>query len=252
MTCAESRPLLAAYFDRELDPAASARLADHVAGCADCEAALDRAAAVHDALASAALTHAPPAHLGERIRGAIGDAARPRRAWYRHAQRWAAVPLAAMLAATVAWVTTVNLAGRAGHDRLVDELVAGHVRALMVDHLVDVPSSDQHTVRPWFNGKIDFAPPVTDFGAAGFPLVGGRVDYVDGRAVAVLVYRRHQHLVNVFIWPTEDTDETPAVRAVQGYHLLRWSQSGLRYWAVSDLNAAELEMLAALLRGDHP
>lgn len=251
MTCADCRPLLDADLDRELDPAASAQLAAHVATCAACAAARERATALHDALASSALTHALPDQLGERIRAAIGAAARPRRAWYRPAQHWAAVPLAAMLAATVAWVTTANLAGRGGHERLIDELVAGHVRALMVDHLVDVPSSDQHTVRPWFNGKIDFAPPVTDFAAAGFPLVGGRVDYIDGRAVAVLVYRRHQHLVNVFIWPTADADQAPAASAVQGYHLLRWSRAGLRYWAVSDLNPAELRTLADLLRGEH-
>jgi anti-sigma factor RsiW len=251
MTCAESRPLLAAYLDRELDSATSAQLAAHVADCAACRAALDRAAAVHQALASAALAYAPPAELAGRIRAAVGHAARPRRTWYRQAQRWAAVPLAAMLAATVAFVTTVNLAGRAGRDQLVDELIGGHVRALMVDHLVDVASTDQHTVRPWFNGKIDFAPPVADFSAAGFPLVGGRVDYIGGRPVAVLVYHRRQHLVNVFIWPAEKADETPQTRAIQGYHLLRWDQSGLRYWAVSDLNAAELETLAALLRGEH-
>jgi anti-sigma factor RsiW len=102
-------------------------------------------------------------------------------------------------------------------------------------------------VRPWFNGKVEFAPPVADFTAAGFPLVGGRVDYVGGRAAAVLVYRRHQHLVNVFMWPTGEPNLPPTPRAAQGYHLVHWRQSGLCYWAVSDLNTAELEQLAALL-----
>jgi len=121
----------------------------------------------------------------------------------------------------------------------------------MVDHLVDVTSSDQHTVRPWFNGKIDFAPPVADFAASGFPLVGGRVDYIGGRPVAALVYRHDRHLVNVFIWPAGGAPAGQQEFSSQGYHLVRWNDADLEYWAVSDLNARELAVLAALLRQSH-
>jgi len=119
----------------------------------------------------------------------------------------------------------------------------------MVDHLVDVATSDQHTVKPWFNGKVDFAPPVTDFTASGFPLVGGRVDYIAGRPAAVLVYQRRQHVVNVFIWPSGNDDGQDLRNlASEGYHLLRWTRSGLTFWAVSDVNAVDLESLAGLFR----
>jgi anti-sigma factor RsiW len=250
MTCAESQPLLTAYHDRELDPASSARIAGHVATCAGCAATLERAAAVRSALVAGAPPHVLPAHLRQRVRAAVGDAARRRPVWSVRARRWAAVPLAAMLAAALAWSTTRDLTRPGAPGHVVDELVAGHVRALMADHLVDVASTDQHTVRPWFNGKIDFAPPVADFTADGFPLVGGRVDYLDGRAAAALVYRRRQHLVNVFVWPTDEPDATPTRHAAQSYHLLHWRRSGLCYWAVSDLNVTEMEQLAALICGE--
>jgi anti-sigma factor RsiW len=146
----------------------------------------------------------------------------------------------------------VNPTGPGSRQPVLDELIAGHVRSLMVDHLVDVASTDQHTVRPWFNGKIDFAPPVADYASSGFPLIGGRVDYLAGRPVAALVYRHQQHVINVFLWPSGDASESaPRELSAQGYHLLRWSEGGLAYWAVSDLNARELTVLAELIRGSH-
>lgn len=132
-------------------------------------------------------------------------------------------------------------------DRLEGELTSSHVRALMANHLTDVASSDQHTVKPWFQGKLDFSPPVKDLAAQGFPLVGGRMDYLSGRAVAALVYRRHDHLINVFVWP-ESGDKLSASNTHQGYNVLHWHSGGMQYWAVSDVNAAELQTLGGLLR----
>ena len=130
---------------------------------------------------------------------------------------------------------------------LEEDLTSSHIRALMANHLTDVASSDQHTVKPWFQGKLDFSPPVKDLAEEGFSLVGGRLDYLSGRAVAALVYRRHGHLINVFIWPASGTEQSK-VSVHQGYSLLRWRGGDMQYSAVSDLNVAELEMLGKLLR----
>jgi anti-sigma factor RsiW len=241
---------MSAYVDRELDVASSVQMEAHLAGCSSCGAAVERAEALRAAIGSAALTYPAPPDLASRIHAAIQRETRPRAVLARRAWRWAAVPAAAALAAAASWIAVVNVAGTGSQQRLVDELVAGHVRALMVDHLVDVTSSDQHTVRPWFNGKIDFAPPVADYTSSDFPLIGGRVDYVGGRPVAALVYRHRQHVINVFIWPAGGEPGEREV-ASQGYHLLRWSDAGLEYWAVSDLNSGELANLAELIRRSH-
>ena len=127
-------------------------------------------------------------------------------------------------------------------------VVSGHVRSLMPNHLMDVPSSDSHTVKPWFNGKVDFSPPVKDLKADGFTLVGGRLDYLQDRTVAALVYQRRKHLINVFLWPSSRADSGVTAETRQGYNLLHWTRSGFEYWAVSDLNLQELGEFGRLLQ----
>lgn len=249
MTCAQAAPLLSAYFDRELDVTKSLEVESHVRECSDCAAGLQQHDALRSSLSAASLVFAPPRGLEWRVRKAVRQEARPRGLSVLPPWRWAAVPLAAALAAAFSWSVAVNRGGTSGDDLLLAELVSGHVRSLMAEHLVDVATSDQHTVKPWFNGKVDFAPPVADFKASGFPLLGGRVDYIAGRPAAVLVYKRSQHTVNVFIWPA-GKEEGQALRnaTFQGYHLLRWSGSGLTFWAVSDVNSTDIESLARLFR----
>jgi anti-sigma factor RsiW len=132
---------------------------------------------------------------------------------------------------------------------VVDELIANHVRSQMLSsHLVDVESSDQHTVKPWFEGKLDFSPNVLDLKEQGYPLLGGRVDYVDHRPVAVLVYQRRKHVINLFLWPSQESQATPSVRTQRGFHLVSWTHAGMAYRAISDLNEAELKEFAGLIQ----
>jgi anti-sigma factor RsiW len=158
----------------------------------------------------------------------------------------AAVILAAVLA--------LNLAPRLqrpGADQfLATQLIASHVRSLMANHLTDVASSDQHTVKPWLDTKVDFAPPVVDLSNEGFPLVGGRLDYLDNRPVAALVYQRRKHFINLFVWPAA-AGADGAIKAMsrQGYQLLHWADSDFNYWAVSDVNANDLQTFKQQFEG---
>jgi anti-sigma factor RsiW len=249
MTCEQAQPLLSAYVDRELDITKSLETEDHLRECPRCSAALQQHEALRSGLNAASLAFVAPTGLERRVRKALRREAQPKVLLTIAPWRWAAVPMAATLAAALTWSVAIHRGGTTGEDVVLSDLVAGHVRSLMVDHLVDVATSDQHTVKPWFNGKVDFAPPVADFTASGFPLVGGRVDYIAGRPAAALVYRRRQHVVNVFIWPSGQ-QEAEALRNVtfDTYHLLRWSASGLTFWAVSDVSGADLESLERLFQ----
>ncbi|MDR3416980.1 MAG: hypothetical protein P4L83_12410, partial [Nevskia sp.] len=174
----------------------------------------------------------------EPAAAAPAPAARSRRDW----SRWA-MPLAASLALAIGLNTM--LATRRSQGVLADELVAGHVRSLQAEHLADVASTDQHTVKPWFAGRLDYAPPVRDLAAQDFPLTGGRLDYVEHRQVAALVYRHRKHIINLYVWPGGG-GSIPEVRSQDGYSLVHWSQGGMEWWAVSDLNAVELKQFAEL------
>ncbi|WP_062536365.1 anti-sigma factor family protein [Mizugakiibacter sediminis] len=246
MNCEEARVLLHAYLDDELDAAASLAMAQHLAGCAGCTQRYRGHARLQQALRDPALRVSAPAALRARLAARL-PAPQPAA---RAARRWPALAaaLAAALALTVTLATWQTLRPRApAGDALVAEAVSGHVRALLAEHLLDVPSSDQHTVKPWFDGRLDYAPQVKDLVAEGFPLAGGRLDVLDGRRVAALVYRRHRHVINLYQWPAADGET--GTRERDGYRVVQWNEDGMHYLAVSDAAAADLDAFVRAFRG---
>jgi anti-sigma factor RsiW len=241
--------LLDAYLDGELAASDAAELEQHLRGCPACSRLERRRRAVTSAVREHLPRFPAPELLRTRVRaGARAEASRTAR---RGVPSWTALAVAASLAVVAfgSW----RLAWRgAAADAITNQVLASHVRSLMPGHLTDVLSSDQHTVKPWFNGKLDFSPPVYDFAGGGFPLLGGRLDYVDGRPVAALAYSRRQHLINVFVWPAgQGRSAGPREATRQGYHLLHWGTPAYTYWVASDLGLSELRDFAALLqRGD--
>jgi len=251
MSCDETRRLLDAWIDNELDLRGALEVEEHLGHCADC-AAQERSLRELQGFARANLTrHEMPAGLDARLRAAVrveAGGAAPPKARPRRAMRWAA-PL---LAASVAAVVAVGVLRPSPERGLAESVINAHVRSLLASHLTDVASSDQHTVKPWFQGKLDYSVPVTDFAAEGFPLAGGRLDYVEETSAAALVYRRGQHVINLFIWPQKSQRAPSSVErlSVRGYNAYRWSKDGMSYWAVSDLNDAELQKFVELARSE--
>jgi mycothiol system anti-sigma-R factor len=250
MECKESRDRMAAFADGELDARAAQQLTQHLAHCPDCAQACAQLQDLRAAVSKHGVRHAAPAALQQRLRQALQEEANavtevqatPRgRKWAQLPWAWINFGVASASTAALAVTLALYLSIPSETQRLDQEIVASHFRSLMPDHLADVASSDQHTVKPWFSGKLDFSPPVFDLAQAGFPLVGGRLDYIKQRPVAALAYRRHQHVLNLYVWPEQAKgDAPPRVSTRQGYQLIRWSRSGMHYQLISDLNVAEL------------
>lgn len=245
LPCPDKTLLLQAELDGELGVAESAALQAHLEGCAGCEALQAELSDLSALVRRAAPRHAAP----DRLRALLAARVAPERGLApRLAGRLVRQPAIAFGAgaAMAAGVALALLPAPAAP--LEDQAVAGHIRALQPGHLTDVPSSDRHTVRPWFDGRIDYAPPVRDFAGAGFPLVGGRLDYLGGRPVAALVYRRDRHLIDLYVWPAAG-EAAPAERARNGYAVVNWRAGGMAFLAVSDLEATELLAFARLWQG---
>jgi len=245
MNCVESRQLLHAHVDDELDVANSLELERHLKDCAACAAETKSLQSLQAALRQSSLRYAAPDSLRREVRHMTrAPVSEPRPGLFQSLLFWKSLAFGATAFALLAILLRPGISP---HDQLLNDAVAGHVRSLMAGHLTDVASSDQHTVKPWFDGKVDFAPEVKDYANEGFLLVGGRLDYLDGRAVAALVYRRNKHFINVFVWPSASTGGgRSAVETLRGYSLISREAGGLHYCLVSDLNPAELAELAAL------
>jgi len=241
--------LVQAELDGELDAAQAAQLQAHRAGCAICQAASVELSLARALVRGGGFGPAPDT-LRARVTARLAQAepglrpqVQPRQKSWRLAwQGFAGFGLGAACAAALAFLIVLP-----GRQTLVDEVVADHIRALQPGHLEDVVSTDQHTVKPWFDGRIDFAPPVRDFAAEGFPLKGGRLDYLDNRPVAALVYQRDKHIIDLYVWPEGGADRHLAAdRTVHGYNFVHWTADGMEFWAISDVERAQLDNFAVL------
>jgi anti-sigma factor RsiW len=249
VSCPTIRPLLEMYVDGELDPAAGLELERHLEECHECSQVRGQLLASRQVLRAEAPRFPAPARLRDNIQSSLRRSTRPRFTMPQWA--WPSLTAASLLVAVggvalgLHGIRTVPTA----EDQVAQEIVGAHVRSLLADgvHLTDVASANRHTVKPWFAGKIDYPPPVIDLGKEGFDLTGGRLDYINGREVAVLIYKRRLHTINLFVWPDRtDGDREPQGRTSQGYHLVEWRKGGMTYWAVSDLEAGDLLEFARL------
>jgi anti-sigma factor RsiW len=268
MNCEEATKLMDGYLDGELDPITSQTIEQHLRECPKCDQAYKIHGSLIRAIGNATPYYKASAELRERIRSSLREEiaelpARavprgsqllvtrrepgPRTALFRTQWNWLSLAGLGLAAAIIfAAIIALNLVPRwqrpEADQFLATQLIASHVRSLMANHLSDVASSDQHTVKPWLDAKLDFAPPVVDLSSEGFPLVGGRLDYLDNRPVAALIYQRRKHFINLFVWPAApDATRTPKMIKRQGYQLLHWVDSDFNYWAVSDVSANDLQ-----------
>jgi anti-sigma factor RsiW len=236
MTCDEAEILLHALIDGELDAGNARAVEEHIAGCPRCAAQLAAYRQMSKAVAGANLRYTAPPELRRRIEASLPQKRMPNR---RAVLRGFAMGSAVSAIAATGLVAVILRSD--DEARIESEVVSAHLRSLQAGHLTDVLSTDQHTVKPWFNGKLDVAPPVIDLTSQGFTLIGGRLDYVDTRPVGAIVYRRRAHVINLFVAQTASTEHRAAkIETVQGFNIRRWSERGLNYWAVSDLAADEL------------
>jgi anti-sigma factor RsiW len=274
MNCEEAIKLMDGYLDGELDPITSQAIEQHLRDCGKCEQAYKTHGSLIRAIGNATPYFKAPGALRERIQSSLRgeiveqsmrNGVRGSQVLFRRRQpelrtilwgtpwNWLGLAAAIIFAAIIA-LNLVPRLQRPGADQfLATQLIASHVRSLMANHLTDVASSDQHTVKPWLDAKLDFAPAVVDLSSQGFPLVGGRLDYLDNRPVAALIYQRRKHFINLFVWPAE-SNASRATKAMsrQGYQLLHWVDSDFNYWAVSDVNANDLETFKQLFEKQIP
>jgi len=238
MNCEQAKPLIQPYADGELDAGRILELEKHFQDCTACARVWNDLRTLKKAVKQEALYFNAPAELRRQIKTELRSLSGAPR---QNLWNWLTAATTAVAAVCLALLLTIAALRPSAQQQLAQEIVSGHVRSLMANHTLDVVSSDQHTVKPWFDGKLDFAPPVKDLAAQDFPLTGGRLDYLDGRSVAALVFQHRKHVINLFIWPAKEADVPPAALApMQGYNVIHWSGNGMTFWAVSDLNEKEL------------
>ena len=254
MSCELTQRFVPGYLDGELDLVRTIEVETHLKSCAACAQELESQQALRDALRRSSLAYTAPAVLRDRIQSSLrassGADVQGSKIKWPSLNFWQLTGAFAMLAlvSISGWQWASHFRATSSDQRIAAEIFASHVRSLEANHLMDVASTDQHTVKPWFDGKLDFSPPVEDLAGDGFPLVGGRLDYLQGREVAALVYQRRKHFINVFVWPdTRASSSSQTIQPQQGYNMTRWSHGGFQFWAVSDVNAQDLADFVRLL-----
>jgi anti-sigma factor RsiW len=243
MTCDEAEILLHALIDGELDAGHAQEVESHIATCTSCGAKLAAYRQMSQQVAAAGLRYTAPASLRQRIDAALPKAQPAAKVTPLPSRRGVlrGFVLGSAVSAMAATGLVAIVLRKDDEQRIESEIVSAHLRSLQAGHLIDVVSSDQHTVKPWFNGKLDVSPPVIDLTAQGFTLIGGRLDYVDARAIGAVVYKRRAHIINLFVAQTSNTERQSAtIETLQGFNIRRWRDHGLNYWAVSDIGADEL------------
>jgi anti-sigma factor RsiW len=241
MNCQQAKPLIEPYADGELDAVAILELEKHIHDCSACALAWHNAQALKKALKQDTLYFPAPKELRRKVKTELYSQFATKSRWSFWNWNWLTATTTGVSTACLALLLTVTLTRPSAQQQVAQEIVSSHIRSLMAGHIMDVVSTDQHTVKPWFNGKLDFSPPVKDLAGQGFPLIGGRLDYLGGHSVAALVFQRNKHLINLFIWPVSAKDSEPVPLApVHGYNLIHWSEAKMTFWAVSDLNEKEL------------
>jgi anti-sigma factor RsiW len=253
VSCELTERFVPGYMDGELDLVRTIEMETHLKDCPACAQKLENQQEVRTALRRSSLAYAAPAVLRVRIqsslRASIGVEVQERRIKWPSLLIWQWAGIVALLAlfSLSGWQWTARLRAPSDDQRITAEVLSSHVRSLEANHLIDIVSPDQHTVKPWFDAKLDFSPPVKDLASDGFPLAGGRLDYLEGREVAALIYQRREHFINVFVWPNPaEANSTRAMESRQGYNIMSWSRRGFQCWAVSDIAASDLAEFARL------
>ena len=250
MNCHDAKPLIDSFADGELDIVNHVSLEAHLEDCVSCDHEYRNAIALKNALSDKEFYFQAPTELRTKVITSLNKT--EQRSFFDKLRGWQLTQVLAgamVLAIAILSAIVIFRPANSSQELVANEVVSAHIRSLMLDHAIDVVSTDQHTVKPWFEGKLDFSPPVTDFAQQGFTLVGGRLDYVGGRPVAALVYQRRQHVINIFIYPSQDAP-ADGVSSRQGFNVVRWTKNGMTFWAVSDLNSAELQSFAELLQNN--
>jgi anti-sigma factor RsiW len=247
MNCSETKSLLNAYVDGELDSTRSLTIESHVQRCALCLTEVENLQAISSAVENGAVRFKAPPHLKRKVQEAIRGENEPGRSFFYW--RWVTAAASAVLIGALIWTVATWRTQLSQETELVNDIVSSHVRSMMANHITDVSSSDSHTVKPWFASKLDYSPPAKDLTEQGFRLIGGRLDYLDNRPVAAVVYQRNLHFINLFVWPSSRTTiKQEGEFTLQGYNVIHWTKSGMTYWLISELERTDLNECARMLK----
>ncbi len=252
MTCDESSRLIDAYLDGELDAATCLRVEEHLAGCPACQEKLESRQVLTALVTEEAPRFTASPFLATRIRAALreesgaSEPAPEKTSWWNFLSlRWIYSGVGGAVAVVA---LTLFFSAQSGFSELAQEGISDHVRSLQVNHLMDVVSTDNHTVKPWFNGKLNFSPQVIDLKSQDYPLIGGRLDVLGGRNVAAIIYQRRKHYINLFVWPSDASTLGDHSYEKDGYHVISWTQNGMNYLAISELGVKELKDFTSMIR----